>query len=49
MNITKDITVPLKKGEEVGKLIVKKDEEIVLEVSLRSNEDMEKSFIFYIV
>lgn len=46
VNITKDITVPLKKGEEVGKLIVKKDEEIVLEAPLTIDEDMEKASFF---
>ena len=46
VKINKDINVPMKKGEEVGTLIVKKDDEIVLETPLIIDEDMEKATLF---
>lgn len=49
IKINKEITLPLKKGTEVGTLIVKKDEEVVLETPLIIDEEMKKASFMTLV
>ena len=40
------INLPIKKGEVIGKLLVKDDNTVVKEIALKSNQDMEKRGFF---
>ena len=41
-----DIKLPIKKGEVIGKLLIKDNNSILKEVILKSNEDMQKQGFF---
>ena len=41
-----NLTLPIKKGEEIGYLLIKDNNEIVKEINLKSNQDMNKRSFF---
>ncbi|MFC4404296.1 D-alanyl-D-alanine carboxypeptidase family protein [Gracilibacillus xinjiangensis] len=49
VKIDQNIKLPLKKGTSVGKLLIKKDDQLISETELVIKEDMEKSGIFQLV
>lgn len=41
-----NLSLPIKKGEEIGKLLIKDNNEVIKNVTLRSNQDMKKRGFF---